>query len=79
MIGIGILNVATGTHSGVESTNAKDNLKKQLRVTVMNLNIVFLLVSFYIPMILTNWGTIVTSDSSHSDSPGTVSMWMQAV
>jgi hypothetical protein len=74
-----MLNIAAGSHSGVESTSAKKNLRKQLRVTVMNLNIVFLLVSCYIPMILTNWGTIVSENGSNDKSDGTVSMWMQAV
>lgn len=75
-----MVNVATGTHSGVESGSAKKNLRKQLRVTVMNLNIVFILISFYISMILTNWGTIVSSsDESHNHKAGNVSMWMQAV
>jgi hypothetical protein len=75
-----MVNIATGSHSGVETASAKKNLRKQLRVTIMNLNVVFILISFYIPMILTNWGTIISSsDEAHAHSSGTVSMWMQAV
>jgi hypothetical protein len=75
-----MMNIATGSHSGVESASAKKNLRKQLRVTIMNLNIVFILISFYISMILTNWGTIISStEESHNRSAGAVSMWMQAV
>lgn len=75
----GVLNVVSGSHSGSKSSNVKENLKSQLRVTVMNFNMIFILLSFYIAMILTNWGTIVAADDSHSTHGGNISMWMQAV
>ena len=75
----GMLNVTTGTHSGSRTSSTEEALTSNLRVTVMNLNVVFVCLSFYLAMILTNWGTISAHDDSNTPTGGTVSMWMQAV
>jgi hypothetical protein len=74
----GILNVASGSHSGKKGVGTNEALKGELHVTVMNLNVVFILLAFYMSMILTNWGTIVVDNDSEYTSSGTLSMWMQA-
>jgi hypothetical protein len=77
--GSGMFNVGTGSHSGVRTSDTKEALKGSLRVTVMNLNVIFISLAFYISMILTNWGTIAVDNDSQSPNGGSVSMWMQAV
>lgn len=78
MVTSGFLKVATGSHSGRESTDTKDQLERSLRTTIFNLNVIFILLCFYVSMTLTNWGTLPESDESTNTSGGRVSMWMQA-
>ena len=75
----GMLNVGSGSHSGARTSSTKEALQTSLRVTVMNLNVIFAALAFYVAMILTNWGTIVVDEDSSSPNGGSVSMWMQAV
>lgn len=77
----GFMSVASGSHSGKSATGAEDQLAKSLRTTVFNLNVIFILLSFYIAMTLTNWGTLPepSDGMDHSSTnAGHVSMWMQA-
>jgi hypothetical protein len=77
----GIMSVATGSHSGKQS-DTKGQLEKSLRTTVFNLNLIFVMLCFYICMTLTNWGTLPESSNGQdhdSTNSGHASMWMQAV
>lgn len=74
------MNVASGRHSEKQS-DTKNQLEKSLRTTIMNLHVIFIMLSFYISMTLTNWGTLPepTEGQDHeSTNAGNVSMWMQA-
>ena len=76
----GFMSVATGSYSGKQS-GAKDQLAKSLRTTIFNLNVIFILLTFYIAMTLTNWGTLPEPNAGldhESTNAGHVSMWMQA-
>jgi hypothetical protein len=76
----GFLTVATGSHSGKKS-GTEEQLEKSLRTTVFNLNVIFIMLSFYISMTLTNWGTLPEPNAGldhESTNAGHVSMWMQA-
>jgi hypothetical protein len=76
----GFLSVATGSHSGKQS-DTEQQLQKSLRTTIFNLNLIFILLSFYISMTLTNWGTLPEPNAGmdhDSTNAGHVSMWMQA-
>lgn len=74
------VNVLQGRQSSVESFGAKDQLAKRTRVSILNLSFVFILISFYIAMIMTNWGTVQSGDSTgNSPAAGSTSMWMQAI
>lgn len=76
----GFMNVASGRHSEKQS-DTKNQLEKSLRTTIMNLHVIFIMLSFYISMTLTNWGTLPepTEGQDHeSTNAGNVSMWMQA-
>lgn len=77
----GFMNVASGSHSGKSKSGvgAEEQLAKSLRTTVFNLNVIFIMLSFYISMTLTNWGTLPEDDVDHNGTnAGHVSMWMQA-
>jgi hypothetical protein len=80
MTSSGFMNVASGSHSGKAKTGAEDQLAKSLRTTIFNLNLIFILLSFYIAMTLTNWGTLPepSTGTGSSTNAGHVSMWMQA-
>merc|ERR1719473_762316 len=75
------MSVASGSHSGKSKTgvDVKNQLKRALRTTVFNLNFIFVALSFYISMTLTNWGTLPKEDmDGEATNAGHVSMWMQA-
>lgn len=75
----GVVSVIAGSHSGAGKSDTKDELKKNLRTTVMNINAVYILICFYVAMTLSNWGTLsLRGDEASSSSGGHVSMWMQA-
>ena len=62
----GLINIVIGRESGADYgyTGTKLDMHNKLRVIVLNLTVVFILSIFYISMIMTNWGTIVTSGIS---------------
>lgn len=77
----GFMSVASGSHSGRSQEGTEGQLAKSLRTTVFNLNFIFVLLSFYISMTLTNWGTLPERGvgvENGSTNAGHVSMWMQA-
>ncbi len=83
---VGLLSVIVGRNSGAESggiTGPDVDFKGKLRTSVMNLNVIYVLIAFYISMIMTNWGTVVLLDDNSkmgsTPSAGSTSMWMQAV
>ncbi len=90
----GLIGIVAGYQSGAEygATGTKlDFSHLGVKVLVLNLNIVFLLVTFYIAMIMTNWGTIVSGFTSVGSATksvaeiastltaGSVSMYMNAI
>jgi len=90
----GLLGIVAGYTSsaeyGVTGTNLDFNTAG-VKVLVLNLNFVFLLVTFYISMVMTNWGTIVAgfesvgsatdaaAEIASSVAAGSASMYMNAV
>jgi len=91
---IGLLGIVAGYKSSAEygTTGTKlDFNTAGVKVMIVNLNFVFLLVTFYIAMVMTNWGTIVSgfesvgsataaaAELASSVAAGSVSMYMNAV
>lgn len=91
---VGLLGIVAGYKSSAEygTTGTKlDFDTVGVKVLVINLSFVFLLVTFYISMVMTNWGTIVSGFDSvgaatsgaaklaSSLAAGSMSMYMNAV
>jgi magnesium-transporting ATPase (P-type) len=75
----GIVNVVTGSHSGMRESNTTKDLENNLTTTMMNFNFIFIMICFYISMTLTNWGTLsLARDKSNSSHASNTSMWMHA-
>lgn len=77
----GILAIVSGKQSNSNSgyTGTRLDFKEKLRWTVLNLNFIYVLLSFYIAMTLTNWGTITYDKNLESSlDAGTASMWITA-
>ena len=77
----GVLAIVIGKQSNSNSgyTGTHLNFKEKLRWTVLNLNFIYILLSFYIAMTLTNWGTIAYNNSVESSlDAGRTSMWITA-
>ena len=91
---VGLVSIVAGYKSSAEygiSGTKLDFNTVGVKVLVINLSVVFLLVTFYISMVMTNWGTIVSGFDSigaatggaaklaSSVTAGGMSMYMNAV
>jgi hypothetical protein len=77
----GVLSVIVGKQSNSNSGYLGTNLDfvSKLRTTIFNLSFIYILLSFYIAMTLTNWGTIAyNSNLETSLAAGSTSMWITA-
>ena len=77
----GVLSVIVGKQSNSNSGYLGTNLDfvSKLRWTVLNLNFIYILLSFYIAMTLTNWGTIAYNNNLETSlAAGSTSMWITA-
>lgn len=77
----GIIAIVAGKQSNSNSGFLGTNLDfdNKLKWTVINLNFIYILLSFYISMIMSNWGTISMYNSVQSSvASGNSSMWISA-
>ena len=77
----GVLAIVVGKQSNSNSGYLGTNLDfvNKLRSTILNLNFIYILLSFYIAMTLTNWGTIAYNSTLETSlDAGSTSMWITA-
>jgi hypothetical protein len=58
--------------------NGAIDYKKSLRSSIIYASAIYSLLSFYIGMVLTNWGTVTNNGNTENPQAGTTSMWFQA-
>ena len=88
LVSVIVYGKSSDTDFGV--TGTKVDYRSKLRIVIMNLNLIFILILFYVAMVFTNWGSIVIDDVNtvagtdegssavSSGTAGSVSMYMNA-
>ncbi len=83
---IDLLDVATGgaetsapkTRAASTTSASEPFTDETLKTLLMQISLVFLLVSGYYAMVLTNWGTVQSGHAIDQKRTGETSMWIQA-